>query len=366
MVLVNMQRDSVMFHNLSDMSVPLNAVQEAIGKESVCLLEAEKNRLIFVLFMQNTFHVYQGENTKKLFEFNVDDIKNLTSSQFNIRLTNHNQDIMPLIVVLGAMPAFQLTVSAQSHGELLLIDGMSQSLDAKADHITHHIVLEDSAVLANARLFLQSAEAPIHTERLSRFVDIQANAIFYDKQMFVVNQPVTVNSNIKLLGKSAQSYSAGCLFSSAGQFYYEPVQEHFEQHTKSLLNFNVVLTKRAKSFFRGLIVMHQDAQYSEAYQENKNLLLSRSARADSEPRLEIIPNDVSCKHGSATAEIDKKQLYYLISRGFNPTDAKNMIVKSFANAAFTVENGSQNNFLQSIVLLANDHIFNTRAETHFI
>ena len=65
-------------------------------------------------------------------------------------------------------------------------------------------------------------------------------------------------------------------------------------------------------------------------QENKNLVLSKRARVDALPRLEILPNEVACKHGSATGELDPRQLYYLTTRGFSLDEAKALVVRGFA------------------------------------
>ena len=76
--------------------------------------------------------------------------------------------------------------------------------------------------------------------------------------------------------------------------------------------------------------IEKNAPKTFAFQNNKNLLLSKNARVDASPRLEILPNDVICKHGSATGELDSKQLYYMSTRGFSLQEARKLIVKSFA------------------------------------
>ena len=91
----------------------------------------------------------------------------------------------------------------------------------------------------------------------------------------------------------------------------------------------MILTGRAKSVFQGLVKIDKSAPKTLAFQNNKNLLLSKNARVDASPRLEILPNDVICKHGSATGELDSKQLYYIATRGFSIMEARKLIVKSF-------------------------------------
>lgn len=326
-----------------------------IGEQASEILNAEQNRLLFIVFDEKSKNpeIYCDEKIKKLFSFHKKDVKNLTNVSFSLFLENADSIITPLIVILRQTEeSLKLNLSAQSHGELVLIDS--------APNAHHEIILKEHAALKNFWINVQKQNA--QNTDLNRFVEIADNSVFYDEQLFVPQSDMRVKSNIKLLGTLAKSFSAGCLLSNTGEFYYEPVQEHFSTHAKSALNFKVVLTKRAKSSFRGLIVLHKDAQKSEAYQENKNLLLSRSARADSEPRLEIIPNDVTCKHGSATAELDKKQLYYIMGRGFNEHQAKEMIVKSFCNAAFLdAKKELRMKMLEEFIPLITDHIFTSRS-----
>ena len=72
-----------------------------------------------------------------------------------------------------------------------------------------------------------------------------------------------------------------------------------------------------------------DAQRTDAYQANRNLLLSPQARADSIPGLEILANDVRCTHGATIGHVDKEQMYYLLSRGLPAVEARRLIVEAF-------------------------------------
>jgi Fe-S cluster assembly protein SufD len=78
-----------------------------------------------------------------------------------------------------------------------------------------------------------------------------------------------------------------------------------------------------------MIRVEQDAQGTNAYQENRNLLLSTSAHADSIPGLEILANDVRCTHGATLGQVDKEQLFYLMSRGLPYAEAERLIVRGF-------------------------------------
>ena len=107
--------------------------------------------------------------------------------------------------------------------------------------------------------------------------------------------------------------------------------EHARPHGSSRQLFKGILDAKARTVFDGLIHVHQDAQKTDAGQHNRNLLLSRQAQANSNPRLEIYADDVKCNHGSAVGFLDPDALFYLRSRGLAKADARAMLVYAFAN-----------------------------------
>jgi Fe-S cluster assembly protein SufD len=106
------------------------------------------------------------------------------------------------------------------------------------------------------------------------------------------------------------------------QFDHHTFQEHVAPQCKSDLLFKVVLMDRASSIYRGLIKVHKNAQGTDAYQANRNLLLSPKAKADSMPLLEIEANEVRCTHGATIGRVDELQLFYLMSRGISRRQAE--------------------------------------------
>ena len=111
--------------------------------------------------------------------------------------------------------------------------------------------------------------------------------------------------------------------------------DHHTEHlheagkTHSNLDFKVALTGAARSAYTGMIRIARHAGGSEAYQENRNLLLSEDARAESIPELEILTDDVRCSHGATVAPLDDEQLFYLKSRGLPHSQAMRLIVYGF-------------------------------------
>lgn len=107
--------------------------------------------------------------------------------------------------------------------------------------------------------------------------------------------------------------------------------EHAQPHGSSRQLFKGVLAGKARAVFDGLIHVRQNAQKTQAMQNNSNLLLSRRALANSNPRLEILADDVKCNHGSTIGYLDPDALFYLRSRGISEDQARTMLVFAFAN-----------------------------------
>lgn len=87
---------------------------------------------------------------------------------------------------------------------------------------------------------------------------------------------------------------------------------------------------RARGVFRGQVFVHQDAQKTDAHQTNKNLLLSETAKVDTQPQLEILADDVKCSHGAAVGQLQEDALFYLRSRGIGEKEAGHMLAQGFA------------------------------------
>jgi Fe-S cluster assembly protein SufD len=137
-------------------------------------------------------------------------------------------------------------------------------------------------------------------------------------------------SHSRLLGPGAHSEMLALTVASGErEFDQRTLQTHVSPHTTSNLLYKNALLDSAKTIFSGLIIVEPDAQKTDAYQKNRNLLLSDDAEAHSLPGLEIQANDVKCSHGSTSARIDAEQEFYLQARGINPIEARRLLVSAF-------------------------------------
>jgi Fe-S cluster assembly protein SufD len=133
-----------------------------------------------------------------------------------------------------------------------------------------------------------------------------------------------------LAGQGATSRVTGAYFVDGTQHLdYDTFQEHIAPNTTSDFAFKGALNDKASSVWRGMIRVEKDAQKTNAYQENRNLMLSETAHADSIPGLEILANDVRCTHGATLGQVDREQLFYAMARGLTRADAERLIVRGF-------------------------------------
>jgi Fe-S cluster assembly protein SufD len=149
-------------------------------------------------------------------------------------------------------------------------------------------------------------------------------------QTFLGGRVTKTNSHFALVGPGARAYVHGFMFGDQRQhFDLHTLQRHLAEQTTSDLYIRSVLKDRARSVYQGMIQVAPGAQRTDAYQANRNLLLSPTARADSIPGLEILANDVRCTHGATVGTLDLEQLYYLMTRGLGRGDAERLIVEGF-------------------------------------
>jgi len=142
-----------------------------------------------------------------------------------------------------------------------------------------------------------------------------------------------VRMETKLAGPGARGKVTGAYAGHARQHLdFDTTQEHAAPNTFSDLAFRGVLQDRANAVWRGMIRVDPGAQQTDAFQESRNLLLSRRAHADAIPGLEIEANDVRCTHAAAIAQVDAEQLFYLQSRGLSRDAAHRLIVEGFLQA----------------------------------
>ena len=133
-----------------------------------------------------------------------------------------------------------------------------------------------------------------------------------------------------LAGEGSNAELKSIYFASGNQFFdFHTLQDHRVGNTRSDLLFKGALQDVARTVYAGLIKIEKHAARSDAYQANRNLVLSDKAKATSIPMLEIDNNDVRCTHGATVGPVDPEHLFYLRSRGIPESTAKRMLIQGF-------------------------------------
>ena len=139
-----------------------------------------------------------------------------------------------------------------------------------------------------------------------------------------------VFQNTILDGEGASGKVTGAYATRGRQHLdFDTTQEHAAANCTSDLAFRGILAARSSAVWRGMIKVDPGAQQTDAFQESRNLLLSKKAHADAIPGLEILANDVRCTHAAAIAQIDPDQVFYLRSRGLRQEAAERLVVEGF-------------------------------------
>ena len=137
-------------------------------------------------------------------------------------------------------------------------------------------------------------------------------------------------SELDLNGQGAVGRMSGFYFTDHDQHLdHDTQQNHLAPHTTSDLLFKGALVDDSRSVWQGMIYVAPGADKTDGYQANRNLILSKGARADSIPGLEILADDVRCTHGATVGKIDKDQVFYLLSRGIPRVEAERLVVEGF-------------------------------------
>jgi Fe-S cluster assembly protein SufD len=126
--------------------------------------------------------------------------------------------------------------------------------------------------------------------------------------------------------------------------------EHKSPHSNSRQFYNGMLDGQAHGVFHGRIIVHKEAQKTDAKQTNRNLLLSDDAQIDTKPQLEIYADDVKCTHGATIGQVDQDAVFYLRSRGIDEVSARRLLLLAFASECLErMSNGSARNHVAALI-----------------
>lgn len=166
----------------------------------------------------------------------------------------------------------------------------------------------------------------------STSVALDQGSTFHGVTISLDGKFVRNNLNISLNGENISTSMYGFFFATKDNLIDNyTLVDHAMPKCKSKEIYKGIIDGKSTGVFNGKIIVRPDAQQTDAYQSNKNILLSEDARINSKPQLEIYADDVKCSHGSTTGYLDKESLFYLKSRGISESRAKSLLLNAFAS-----------------------------------
>ena len=183
--------------------------------------------------------------------------------------------------------------------------------------------------------------------KLSRSMEVQGGQ---KTDLLLVVMPgvsCDVKLDVKLVGEGAEANIYGAYVCGADERVKIAVDmHHLVPHCNSRQLFKGIAGGISKVDFYGKIIVAQDAQRTEAYQENHNILLSDDARVDTKPQLEIYADDVKCSHGATIGRLNEEEQFYMRSRGITLEEAKVLLMISFlAPVLESIQDAAQREYL---------------------
>jgi Fe-S cluster assembly protein SufD len=209
--------------------------------------------------------------------------------------------------------------------------GSPPTTDHLVDAVTE-LVLGDNAHLR----YLSVQEHGARTWHLGfQRADLGRDATVRTSAVALGGDYARLRSEARLGGQGGESDQLAVYFGDGHQMLdFRTLQDHDAPYTRSDLLFKGAVEDEARSVYSGLVRLRKTAQKANAFQTNRNLVLTEGARAESIPNLEIEANDVRCSHASTVGPIDDDQRYYLESRGVAPDEAERLIVLGFFDDVF--------------------------------
>jgi len=214
-----------------------------------------------------------------------------------------------------------LELRVQKDASLVLMDRVGTG--------SFQIHLDEGASLTHYQLFLQDAKTSVE----STIKVTQSRGSQYTSHAFLLGKGnVTSHIDVKLDGENTFCTLNGLYVANGEQKLENHTRiDHLKPHGTSRELYKGILNGKSRGLFDGLIIVQPGAQKTDSVQTNRNLLLSKEAKASTNPELKIFANDVKCKHGATIGQLQPESLFYLRSRGIPEAEARQLLVSAFAS-----------------------------------
>ncbi len=228
------------------------------------------------------------------------------------------------------------------------------------NNVVSELFVKESAILNHYRF----QEEDIETARQVNFLQVsqQKNTLINNFTVTTGGKLVRNDLQYRLDDINCESHMFGLYIGSGSQHIdNHTLVDHAMPQCFSNEFYKGIMAGQSAGVFNGKIIVRKDAQKTNAYQSNKNILLSDEARINTKPQLEIFANDVKCSHGATTGQLDEEALFYLRSRGIGAAEAKVMLTTAFATDVLeNIKSEEIKNYARAVVegklnTIGNDH-----------
>jgi Fe-S cluster assembly protein SufD len=244
-------------------------------------------------------------------------IIHIISADNNLFLQPRHLFVIGAHAELSIVESFITTSNSTKSGTNVFVNNVSEIVVSEEAHLQHYYIQTGNE---NTRYIH-------HTEVVQRTSSLYNNY----KASFPGTGLLRNNLNVSLDGENIESHLYGLYLAGGNQLVdNHTIVDHLKPHCQSNELYKGVMKDEAVAVFNGKIFVRKDAQKTNAFQKNNNLMLSKKAVVDSKPQLEIFADDVKCSHGSTIGQFNEDALFYLKARGIGEEKAKALLIHAFA------------------------------------
>jgi Fe-S cluster assembly protein SufD len=219
--------------------------------------------------------------------------------------------------------------------------------NAQVHIIEQYITTGNSRYLTNSLINFHLADNSV--VRYTKLQEESTNAYHFVNSNVEIERGASFSSHLISLGGKLSRNDINVVFKGEGGqaslngLYMTGGDQHFDVHTSvdhavplctSSEHFKGILDEHSRAVFNGKVFVRPDAQKTNAFQENNNILLSNDALVNTKPQLEIFADDVKCSHGATIGQLDEEALFFLRARGIGKEKAKSILIRAFASEIF--------------------------------
>jgi Fe-S cluster assembly protein SufD len=210
--------------------------------------------------------------------------------------------------------------------------------------IEHYAGIDNSIYFTNAVTEIFAGENAVvhHTKiqeeskssfHIARMETVQERNSLFTSNMISLGGEITRNDfNTKFIGSGGESELNGLFLIDGSQLFdAHTLIDHASPHCNSHELYKGILDGKSRGVFNGKVIVRKDAQKTNAFQENNNIILSNEALVNTKPQLEIFADDVKCSHGATVGQLDNEALFYLKSRGIGEDKSRDILIHAFAS-----------------------------------